>query len=112
MTCTVPDAGYRSTNKPHPQGEIWIRGPSVTKGYCAFLSLSFSPLSFLLGARLTRSSCLSMKRADKREDLTAESWTEDGWFKTGDVGQWNAVRCRPRPLCSRLFRRSPLQRGR
>ncbi|GAA5852553.1 hypothetical protein JCM8547_002540 [Rhodosporidiobolus lusitaniae] len=54
----VEDAGYRSTNTP-PQGEIWIRGPSVTKGYY------------------------------KRDDLTAESWTEDGWFKTGDVGQWN-----------------------
>ncbi|BGP14781.1 hypothetical protein JCM10213_001852 [Rhodosporidiobolus nylandii] len=55
----VEDAGYKSTNTP-PQGEIWIRGPSVTKGYY------------------------------KREDLTKEAWTEDGWFKTGDVGQWNA----------------------
>ncbi|GAA6008643.1 hypothetical protein JCM10207_007189 [Rhodosporidiobolus poonsookiae] len=53
----VEEAGYKSTNNP-PQGEIWIRGPSVTKGYY------------------------------KRDDLTAESW-EDGWFKTGDVGQWN-----------------------
>jgi len=54
----VADAGYKSTNKL-PQGEIWLRGPSVTKGY------------FM------------------RDDLNREAF-EDGWFKTGDVGQWNA----------------------
>ncbi|EGG11621.1 uncharacterized protein MELLADRAFT_102462 [Melampsora larici-populina 98AG31] len=55
----VPDAGYFSTNTPLQQGEVWIRGPSVTKGYF------------------------------KREDVTKESITEDGWFKTGDIAQWN-----------------------
>ncbi|GAA5869237.1 hypothetical protein JCM16303_000403 [Sporobolomyces ruberrimus] len=54
----VPEAGYKSTNTP-PQGELWIRGTSVTKGYY------------------------------KQEKLTKEAWTEDGWFKTGDVAQWN-----------------------
>ena len=52
------EAGYFSTNKP-PQGEIYVRGPSVFKGYY------------------------------KRADLDEESFDKDGWFKTGDVGQWN-----------------------
>ncbi|GAA6059698.1 hypothetical protein JCM10212_000085, partial [Sporobolomyces blumeae] len=25
----------------------------------------------------------------KREDLTKEAFTDDGWFETGDIGQWN-----------------------
>lgn len=54
-----PDAGYYATNKP-PQGEIWIRGPSVTEGYWN----------------------------DEKE--TKEAITEDKWFKTGDVGEFNA----------------------
>ncbi|EGN92303.1 hypothetical protein SERLA73DRAFT_99477 [Serpula lacrymans var. lacrymans S7.3] len=56
----VPDAGYLSTNNP-PQGEVCIRGPSVTKGYY------------------------------KRDDLNNDEsiFTKDGWLRTGDVGQWN-----------------------
>jgi long-subunit acyl-CoA synthetase (AMP-forming) len=42
-------------------GEILIRGPSVTRGY--------------------------YKRPDLNEDRSI--FTEDGWFRTGDVGQWN-----------------------
>ena len=53
------DAGYFSTNKP-PQGEIWIRGGSVTSGY---LDL---------------------------EKETKESFTDDGWFKTGDIGEFDS----------------------
>jgi long-chain acyl-CoA synthetase len=52
------EAGYFSTNSP-PQGEIFIRGPAIFKGYY------------------------------KRPDLDKEAFTEDGWFRTGDVGQWN-----------------------
>lgn len=53
-----PELGYLSSNKPRAQGEIWIRGPSITSGYY------------------------------KREDLTKEAITDDGWLKTGDIGEW------------------------
>ncbi|KAI0252289.1 long-chain-fatty-acid-CoA-ligase [Lactifluus subvellereus] len=56
----VPEAGYFSTNNP-PQGEILLRGPSVTSGY--------------------------YKRDDLNNDETI--FTKDGWLRTGDVGQWN-----------------------
>ncbi|KAJ4471401.1 long-chain-fatty-acid-CoA-ligase [Lentinula aciculospora] len=56
----VKEAGYLSTGKP-PQGEVCIRGPSVTKGY--------------------------YKRPDLNNDETI--FSKDGWLRTGDVGQWN-----------------------
>ncbi|KAI0296977.1 long-chain-fatty-acid-CoA-ligase [Multifurca ochricompacta] len=56
----VPEAGYLSTNNL-PQGEILLRGPSVTSGY--------------------------YKRDDLNNDETI--FTQDGWLRTGDVGQWN-----------------------
>ncbi|KAF8523839.1 long-chain-fatty-acid-CoA-ligase [Gautieria morchelliformis] len=55
-----PEAGYLSANSP-PRGEILIRGVSVTKGY--------------------------FKRDDLNND--PEIFTKDGWFRTGDIGQWN-----------------------
>ena len=57
----VVDAGYTSKSNP-PQGEVCIRGPSVTKGY--------------------------YKRPDLNDDPAI--FTPDGWMRTGDVGQWNA----------------------
>ncbi|KAI7855814.1 hypothetical protein BDC45DRAFT_504797 [Circinella umbellata] len=55
----VPDANYFSTNQPKPQGEVWVRGPSITSGYW------------------------------KRDDLTKEAITEDNWLQTGDIAEWN-----------------------
>ncbi|KAI8637591.1 hypothetical protein BD408DRAFT_424307 [Parasitella parasitica] len=53
-----PELGYLSSNTPRPQGEIWIRGPSITAGYY------------------------------KQDEITKETLTEDGWLKTGDIGEW------------------------
>jgi len=54
-----PDAGYFVTNKPNPQGEVWIQGDSVMEGYW------------------------------DNEQETKDSLTPDGWFKTGDIGEFD-----------------------
>jgi len=54
------DAGYFSTNNP-PQGEILIRGDPVMDGY-------YGP------------------SASENEGAI----TKDGWFRTGDIGEWDA----------------------
>jgi len=67
LTCSevklvnVPDSQYSVDNKPYPEGEIWVRGGNVTKGY--------------------------YKQAKK----TAEAFTDDGWFMTGDVGKFDEL---------------------
>lgn len=56
------EGGYRVTNKPYPQGEIFIGGDSVSEGYY------------------------------KIPDKTAEEFfDEDGrrWFKSGDIGEFH-----------------------
>ncbi|ORY35184.1 acetyl-CoA synthetase-like protein [Rhizoclosmatium globosum] len=54
-----PELGYKVSNRPKPQGEVYVRGFSVSKGYY------------------------------KRPDLTAEAFDEDGWLKTGDIAELN-----------------------
>ncbi|PPQ73986.1 hypothetical protein CVT26_006355 [Gymnopilus dilepis] len=54
-------AASTSTSSHLPQGEICLRGASLTKGY--------------------------FNRPDLNED--EETFTKDGWFRTGDIGQWN-----------------------
>ena len=52
---SVPDMDYTVDDKPYPRGELLIRGTTTFKGYF------------------------------KNPDETAKSFTEDGWFKTGDI---------------------------
>ncbi|KAK4941519.1 medium-chain fatty acid-CoA ligase faa2 [Elasticomyces elasticus] len=52
---SVPDMEYTVEDKPYPRGELLLRGAVVFKGYY------------------------------KNEEETAKAFTEDGWFKTGDI---------------------------
>lgn len=54
---SVPDMEYTVDDKPYPRGELLLRGPTVFSEYY------------------------------KNPEETAKSFTEDGWFKTGDIAQ-------------------------
>jgi long-chain acyl-CoA synthetase len=54
----VPDTNYSTKNLPNPQGEIFVRGGSITSGYY------------------------------KQPKVTAETFSADGWLMTGDIGEW------------------------
>lgn len=51
----VPEMGYTSQDKPHPRGELLVRGNTVFKSYY------------------------------KQPDVTASVFDADGWFATGDI---------------------------
>ena len=51
----VPELGYFTTDKPHPRGEFLVKIPKFMDGYY------------------------------KRPDLTADKFTEDGFYRSGDV---------------------------
>lgn len=51
----LPDMGYLSSDRPCPRGELLIRGPNVFAEYF------------------------------KDPEETSKAFTEDGWFKTGDI---------------------------
>ncbi|KAK4913752.1 medium-chain fatty acid-CoA ligase faa2, partial [Elasticomyces elasticus] len=53
---SVPDMEYTAEDKPNPRGEVLIRGPNLFREYY------------------------------KNPEETKKSFTEDGWFKTGDIG--------------------------
>lgn len=54
----LPDMGYLSTDKPFPRGEVCVKGDIVFKCYRG------------------------------NEEATTDAFDGDGFFKTGDVGQW------------------------
>lgn len=47
------------TDRSPEQGEVWIRGDSVCSSYF------------------------------ENEEETAAAFSDDGWFKTGDIGEWD-----------------------
>ena len=57
---SVPDMDYLVTDKPHPRGELLMRGPSLFSGYY------------------------------KNDEETAKSVLPGGWFKTGDIASIDA----------------------
>jgi long-chain acyl-CoA synthetase len=57
----IPEMGYTSKDQPNPRGEVWIRGPTVFKGY------------------------------HKNDQQTIDTVTKDGWLVTGDVGMFDEM---------------------
>ncbi|WIA41277.1 hypothetical protein OEZ86_004881 [Tetradesmus obliquus] len=54
----LPALGYSTADRPHPRGEVCVRGPSVFRGYHRALQ------------------------------ATAQALDSQGWLHTGDVGEW------------------------
>lgn len=59
--------GYRSTDKPHPRGEILVGGPNITMGY--------------------------YRSEARKQDDFFEGEKGQRWFCTGDVGEIHPDGC-------------------
>ncbi|KAM0553325.1 hypothetical protein ACHAPJ_007338 [Fusarium lateritium] len=57
---SIPDLGYNADDVDVPQGEIWLKGMHIMTGYF------------------------------KDPEETSKALTPDGWFKTGDIGEFDA----------------------
>lgn len=55
----LPEMGYFNSDKPCPRGEVCVKGDVVFSGYY------------------------------NNEEATNEAFDDEGFFRTGDVGQWN-----------------------
>jgi long-chain acyl-CoA synthetase len=58
---SVPDMDYLVSDSPNPRGELMLRGTPIFKGYY------------------------------KNEAETAKAFTEDGWFRTGDIAEVDSM---------------------
>ncbi|TVY81373.1 Long chain acyl-CoA synthetase [Lachnellula suecica] len=58
---SVPDMDYLVTDSPHPRGEMMLRGKTLFREYY------------------------------KNEAETKKAWTEDGWFRTGDIAEVDSM---------------------